>query len=232
MRIQITAAAISIIASTAVHADVKPLTQSITECSTQSADQPRLACYDALAKTVVSIPAPSMTLPTAAPTIKISEDDEPHEPPPALTGKWELTTDTSSLTDDRNDYAMLVSENSIPKLFNGTQYANIFVRCRENTTSFHVSLGDTFLADSMGYGEVTYRFDKERAKTISMDESTNNQALGLWDGRRSIPFLKEMIGKHTLVMRVTPFNASAVEVTFDVTGFEEAVKDIRSTCKW
>lgn len=40
-----------------------------------------------------------------------------------------------------------------------------------------------------------YRLDNNKAKTVSMQASTDNEALGLWRGGSSIPMIKNMFDK-------------------------------------
>ena len=81
-------------------------------------------------------------------------------------------------------------------------------------------------------GNITYRLDDETAKTVSANASTNNRALGLWRGNRSIPFLREMFGKNRMVVRMRPFNESPFTANFEISGLEDAITPLRSACNW
>ena len=100
----------------------------------------------------------------------------------------------------------------------------LWVRCHEDTTALIIS-GDCHLASGFqGYGEVTMRTDDDKATTRSFEASTDNSALGLWTGGRSISVIQSMFGKERLVVRLTPFSMSPIEATFEIAGLEEAVK--------
>ncbi|WP_162500811.1 type VI secretion system-associated protein TagO [Modicisalibacter coralii] len=111
-------------------------------------------------------------------------------------------------------------------------YATLHLRCLENSTNLYVKMNGHFLADSGGYGRVTYRIDDNRAHTVSMHESTDNKALGLWSGGRAIPVIRRFFGHDQVIMRVTPFNQSPVEVKFPIKGIEEKIKPLRTACHW
>ncbi|MFD1199545.1 type VI secretion system-associated protein TagO [Brucella gallinifaecis] len=148
------------------------------------------------------------------------------------TGKWRSQTDVSKIADTADHYAALQSEDKLSKRFGGTGYAQIHMRCKENKTSAYFTFADQFLSDIQNYGKITYRLDTDKAVTKGFNVSTDNTGLGLWSGGSAIPFLKSLEGHKQLVVRVTPFNQSAITVTFDIRGFDEAVKPIRSACKW
>lgn len=82
------------------------------------------------------------------------------------------------------------------------------------------------------YGDVTYRIDENPSKSIAMDESTDNRALGLWSGGQAIPFIKQMLGGQTMVTRFTPYNDSPVTAEFNISGLDKAIIALREQCKW
>src|SRR5690606_23149510 len=102
----------------------------------------------------------------------------------------------------------------------------------ENSTNVHISFAEHFMADLQGGGRVTYRIDDQRAKTRNFRESNDHSVLGLWGGGNSIPWLRELFGSERLVVRATPFNESAVEGEFNITGLEEVIKPLREACNW
>jgi type VI secretion system protein VasI len=92
-------------------------------------------------------------------------------------------------------------------------------------------MAGNFLASSGGFDEVTTRIDNLKAETKSWTESTDNKAMGLWDGK-GIPLIKSMFKHDTLLVRITPFNQNAQTVEFPITGIEEEIKPLRAVCKW
>lgn len=147
--------------------------------------------------------------------------------------KWIQLVDKSKITDQINVRINLESSEEIPRTYRmGRSFVDLSVRCLENNTSIYFIWGGYFLADISGYGQVTYRIDKLPAHAVSMYESSDHKALGLWRGHQAIPFIKSLFGHHTLVVRITPYNESPQEVTFNITGLETASKQLRKTCGW
>jgi len=65
-----------------------------------------------------------------------------------------------------------------------------------------------------------------------MDVATNNEAVGLWSGGASIPFIKSMIGKKRMVVRITPYGENTREMTFPIEGLEYFIDPLRESCNW
>lgn len=161
------------------------------------------------------------------------QDDETQPPPPSEDrGKWLVREDKSAFDDSRTVILSLNSNEDIRGSFSGFAPANLMLRCMENTTSVFILANDNFLADIQGYGQIDLRLDSQKARQVSMSVSTDNKALGLWNGSKAIPFIKSLIGGEKLAVRLTPFNESPVEFTLDIHGLEAALEPLREACKW
>ena len=114
----------------------------------------------------------------------------------------------------------------------GKTHATLLLRCLENTTAIYITTNCYLSSGYGGYGRVDVRLDDTPAFHSDMDASTDNKALGLWRGNRSIPFIKRMLGKDRMIVRFTPFNESPVTAKFDIAGLEEAIKPLRESCGW
>lgn len=201
-------------------AQLNPL---MNACRVIEEDERRLACYDRNANRSIEGPTNrtdggGTANVTVAPATK---------PKPA----WIVQTDQSPLTDERSVYLSVRSENDVRCRFGHGQPLTLLVQCFENTTSLYIQ-SHCFVADIQGYGDVDVRLDDEPMRTIAMRESTNNRALGLWRGNRSIPVVRSMFGKERLIARLTPFNDSPVTATFPITGLETAIEPLRKACNW
>lgn len=126
----------------------------------------------------------------------------------------------------------LSSNDTIKGRFGGEKKASLIVRCEENSTSVYFILGDQYLADIQGYGDITFRLDSEKAITKGFEASTDNKALGLWRDSDAIPFIKNMVGIDNMIVRVTPYNQSPITVDFPVKGLDGAIKPLREACRW
>ncbi len=177
-------------------------------CAQISDDDRRLGCYDSIFNQTS--------------TERSAEDR----------GKWIVREETSKLDDTANVHLLLISEDKHRDRFGGSTSSSISIACRENATSLWVRFADEFMSDNAGGGRVTYRIDEARAQTKNFRESNNNQALGLWNGGSSVPFIKSFLDAETLLLRATPFSASSVTATFDVRGLAQAIKPLRDACSW
>lgn len=171
--------------------------------------------------------------PTPAQTKDLSPaETAPATPTIADQGDWDVSHDKSAFDDTDTVVLRLDSLEHIRGNFGGSGPATLLLRCMENTTSVYLTLNDHFLADIQGYGRVEYRIDGGKAASANMKESTDNKALGLWRGTQAIPFIKTLMTGERVVMRATPFNESPVEFEFRLAGITEAIKPLRSACKW
>lgn len=146
---------------------------------------------------------------------------------------WKNRTDTSRIDDSTNVFLSLRSSDDFPSRFGGgMEHGYMLVRCMENTTTVYFSMGEHHLADLQSYGRVTYRIDSAPAQSRRFLESTDNRALGLWNGGSSIPFIQELFGAENLLVQITPYGESAITVDFPIAGLEEAIKPLREACHW
>lgn len=178
-----------------------------TDCVQIDNDLDRLACYDDAAGRT------------------------PETRPIEGTGDWDVTEGVSRL-DDSTTIMLTLESAEWSNCWPDNNPHVLFLRCKENTTSAFMTFGGCFMSDLQGHGRVQYRIDREPAGTKSMLSSTDNEALGLWHGRRSIPFIKEMFGRQELFVRAVPFNESPVTATYNISGIEEAIEPLREACNW
>lgn len=178
-------------------------------CKTITDDAARLACYD-----------------VENDVLEITTED------PIGIGKWDKQIRVSPMTDDRNIYLRLESENQIRGRFGGPGNAVLWLRCMENTTAVLMDFNGHFMSDIQGYGRVEYRLDDAEMARFATTASTDNSTLGLWRGNVAIPFIKRLLAHERLILRATPYNESAVTATFDIRGIDEAVIELRETCGW
>lgn len=172
-------------------------------------DLDRLACYDRASGRAPTIE----TTPTAS--------------------KWTVQKKTSALTDESSVYLSVPSNEVVDCGWNRGQEITLALRCMENKTALFFDTGCHMTSsDYTDYGDVTLRIDDTPAKTVGMEASTNNRALGLWSGGRSIPVIKQMIGAERLIVRMTPFSESPFTATFDIRGLEQEIGPLREACSW
>ena len=207
------------------------LAQDVAGCIGLTESYERLACFDKAASALG--PEKAALVPAVLST---TEDGEPAKvlDAPGVKDKGEgyVSEGVSALDDSKRVVVSTRSTKSIPGKYGSMIYGEFNLRCEENTTVAYFSVGDYFLSDIQGYGVIDYRVDDRKAGTIGGAESTDNSALGLWRGRDSIGFIESLMGGETLFVRITPFNESAIEMYFPITGLDVAVKPLREACGW
>ena len=147
---------------------------------------------------------------------------------------WIIRIETSAMTDEKNVFMYAESKEDINcSTYKTPQPATLTVRCMENTTAVIYNAACHLTSSRYSsYGDITYRLDDSSANTTGFEASTNNRALGLWSGRKAIPFVKAMFGRNQMLMRVTPYSESAHTATFDISGLEDAIAPLREACHW
>ncbi|MCJ9725410.1 type VI secretion protein [Agrobacterium sp. SHOUNA12C] len=187
------------------HAVEKP-----EECAAMQDGGERLLCYDAIFRIQTTV-----------------------EPPTGSQSKWIVQTAKSKIDDSKSVFLFLESDEDVPGRFGrGAAKASMVVRCMEGKTAITLQFADHFMADNGGYGDVVFRVDDKKAFTKSLSESTDHTALGLFSGATSIPLIKTLFGGNRLIIRVMPFNESALTVSYAIAGLETDIKPLREACKW
>lgn len=141
------------------------------------------------------------------------------------TGSWNKKESISPIDDSDTITLSLDSLNKIGSGFRSAK-PTLVIRCQENKTNAYINWR-SFI--SVTNTKITTRVDKEQAKTQSWEISSNNRATL---APKSIPFIKEMLGKDSLVVRVTPFNDNSYTVKFDIKGLDNAIMPVREACGW
>jgi type VI secretion system protein VasI len=147
----------------------------------------------------------------------------------AIQNRWNVSVSHSELDDSKSVYMHLKSQNSIPNRIKRPIYPKLWLRCSENTTSFIVTW-DVYLG--INARPMTYRLDSDKARTKVFDIATNNKSVGHFSGGKAIPFIKKMFSKDKLLLQITPYSQNPAQITFDISGLEEAVKPLREACGW
>ena len=162
-----------------------------------------------------------------------SSEDSTLASPDELAGAWDLKVEKSKILDTIDVFLGVLSKEPVQcRRFGSAQKIILQLRCMENTTAVLIYGNCHFASGFSGYGDVYLRIDSEKAFVTSMDASTDGQAIGLFSGGRSIPFAKRLMGKKSLIVRVTPYNQSPITVEFPLEGLSEAIEPLRASCNW
>lgn len=183
------------------------IAQDVTHCVEIDDPDTRLSCFDdAFVETDVEQPIPQ--------------------------SDWSVRVDRSALDDSKTVVLTLSSKDQFLSQYSQLESGTLIIRCMENTTSLYTIWGGHFMSDNGNSGRVDYRVDDKTASRVSMRESSDNKALGLWNGGQSIPFIKRLFDAKQLYIRATPYSESAVEMSFNITGLQKAIEPLREACSW
>ncbi|MEZ0169949.1 type VI secretion system-associated protein TagO [Microvirga sp. TS319] len=174
-------------------------------CAALSDDKTRLECYDLAHRKTANVANASI---------------------------WQVREEKSRLDDSREVFLSVLSAEPVRGKYGQDKFGSLHITCREKATNIYFIFGDHFMSSVQGGGKVSARVDSNTPKTLSMIESNDNSALGLWGNRTAVPYIKDLFGGKSLYIRAVPFNESAIEMDFPITGIEDAIKPLREACKW
>ena len=177
-----------------------------SNCSSIENDIARLACYD---KEAVS-------------SDKISDKQKEIDDLKEEYSDWIVNVTESPLNDSKEVTVMRVSNDFEDR----RNPAILMLRCQRNTTDALVSWGEYIGSDDM---RVAYRVDKEEAKNVWWNASSNGKASFIPKG---ISFIKSLDGKESIYIEAEKYRGGRVSATFDISGIEDAIQPLREACGW
>lgn len=194
----------AILFATTAFAEVTP-----QQCSNIADSLQRLTCFDKL------FPKSENTEETQSTETKAE----------AINSPWDVTEEKSPIDDSPRIRAFI-----LPK--GGENKSSIFgsiglgLRCHDNTTSVIYLHGDFSMNDTT---QITYRFGDGSSQTEKWSGSDTRKAIGLWNGSRAIPFMKQLKNGMTLAIQTQTPRSEAV---FELGNVEDIVRKIANACKW
>jgi len=141
--------------------------------------------------------------------------------------KWKTTFTQSSFDDSQTVVVSLKAERKI-KGFLESSLPKLIFRCKEGSVEIYINVG---LQQDVEYdfenSTVRIRYDKEPAFQSKMGHSTSGDALFF---KKSNEVLLEMVKHKTMIFGFTPFNASPVQTSFDLTQLREKIQPLVKAC--
>lgn len=110
--------------------------------------------------------------------------------------------------------------------------AALHLRCIQNTTSVMFEFPTTKLANAKASTEILYSIDNGPDRLLGLSRSKGDNILGLWTGKKAVPFTTKLLGKSSL--RINVWDAGRIEYAFefDVTNLGNAIYNLRNACNW
>jgi type VI secretion system protein VasI len=218
-------AALLVVAPPAFAQQDTDLDAALKTCAAQDAAAARRQCLDDLLVRFGYRSAP----PQAA-----TADPEPvvaSRRPSGSYKAWLYRTETSRV-DDSTSIILLLSAKDLARDRVGRTFRfELSIRCAEGTTAFAIDF-DGLVVSAQSAAEVTWRVDSRPPGAMAMQRSEDNRALGLWSTESAVPFIQNLFGGQTLVIRVNPLSGTQMVSEFPIAGIEEAIVPLRQACGW
>lgn len=153
--------------------------------------------------------------------------------PEADTGLWRMQSAPSAIAGRTDHTLSLASQGTIQCRWAEPRPVQLRIRCIANITSVALETGCNMASGpSSSDGDVSVQLDSGTARMARMTAGADGRSLGLWSGTASIPFVRDLIGKSALTVRMTPYLEETVSAVFDLRGIDEAIKPARAACGW
>lgn len=152
----------------------------------------------------------------------------PSTPPPKP--EWRVSEEASRMDGSPTVYMSLMSDEPVLNEYGTPMRVSLHIRCRERVTNLFVA-GDWFLGTARPIS-MMLRLDQDKPMQQSWEPSSNGKAAGLWAGSTAVPFIKSLLGKETLLVRLAPYNEAPKEMAFTVSGLAKVIEPLRKACGW
>lgn len=154
-------------------------------------------------------------------------------PPETATGLWQLQSSPSAIPGRTDHTISLASQGAIQCRWADPRSVQLRVRCIANVTSVSLDTG-CYMASGQhrSDGDVSMQFDTGEARVARMTAGADGRSLGLWSGEAAIPFVRALLGKSALTVRMTPYADDPISAVFDLRGIDAAIKPARTACGW
>ena len=192
--------------------------RTLEDCHLMSTGYIRLMCYDEVS---------GFKAEKAEQTAETTDTSEPEQITKPSGNQWRVRADKSELTGRTDVFMTVKSSNREPNNIGNPEHGTLWIQCRDNTTSLVLQHG-IYISDSHN---VRYKFDDGPVKKKWMIESTSSDAVGLWSGGASIPFIRSMFGKDKMVAVLSGYSQNS-ELVFDISGLRERIDELATSCEW
>lgn len=187
-------------------------------CSSIADSLQRLTCFDKAFPAGIAAPAVAPAAEGPPTTVEA--------PVPTAASVWEVEA-TKSAIDDSPSITALLMPTDTSSTGVGDGGLAIILRCVENTTSVVLSTTMFMVEENVS---VTIRIDDKPAQTSSWGRSTNYKAVGLWNGSKAIPFVRELATASKLVVRVQ--ESDRVDGEFELGNVGAVAQQVADACNW
>jgi hypothetical protein len=139
---------------------------------------------------------------------------------------WLVQTDVSPIDDSKTIYIRRRAYDSYLDDYGREVTPELTLRCKENKTEVMINW-NMYLG--LNRTNITVRLDDKPAQTKGWTISTDNKASF---APSPIGFIKSMLDRAKMVVRITPYGSNTKTVEFGVNGLKEEIKPLRNACSW
>lgn len=182
------------------------------ECKKTQKDQDRLKCYDIMAEKL---------------TTSFNSPENINNVPPIKNENWEIGRDISQMDGKKSVSYAIESITTLKNSLDMDKKAKLVFRCDNNKTDAFI-LWPSFV----GYLD-------EKKVEIKVDDGKVIKSFwypaGNGDGvfsKEPIKWMKSLLGKKRMIVRLAAHNRIPEEVTFYIDGVDAAITEISNSCGW
>ncbi len=109
--------------------------------------------------------------------------------------------------------------------------AALQVSCNKGNTIIYFAVEGSLVGSRDN--RVSYRIDETQPVTnLRWVASEDHSAVGIWDSTRAIAFIKKLIPSKKIFVRIEHNVFGTTEAEFDTSDLADAMKPVRSACRW
>lgn len=143
---------------------------------------------------------------------------------------WNVRTDRSPMDDSLSVYLSTWADKSIEDWLDNEHRPALYLRCREDKTDGFINLQTNIEYDYRSdTAALRLRYDSESAEQVRFNVSTDREAVFF---RTPIPTIKKMLNHDKLLVEVTLDRKGPQLFTFDLTGLDKEITQLRKACHW
>ena len=142
--------------------------------------------------------------------------------------QWRHNQGFSEMYGTKHIWLSVISTNTQRNRIEKLETAWFGLRCMDNKTNLFIRFEDYINEDQ----NVRYKTDNDSIKSVWMRAFKTNDGVGIFSGRKAIPFIKKLADKKQLIVRFKSYSNASLEFIFDISGLRSQVKELADACEW
>ena len=156
-------------------------------------------------------------------------NDKPSSIPKKDVGlQWGHSEDTSAMYNRKDVWLWVSSTNGQGTSYGSEKNARLELRCMDNKTNIYITF-DTYINEDQS---VRYKIDDDKIKSVYMRPFTSNDGLGIFNGNKAIPFIKNLFDRNKIIFQFKSYRNPSLEFVFNVSGLRNQIAELSKACEW